>query len=100
GALAAGHHLGALLDRVGDVRLDLLDRLHVDQRPDDGTRPSGLIRRLFWIFNNGPCCSSPVSRLQSRKFSCKRPAGNASKLLSPISDAAPKPLYSPPRTMR
>jgi hypothetical protein len=25
GALAAGHHLGAPLDRVGDMRLDLLD---------------------------------------------------------------------------
>ena len=33
GALAAGDHLGALLDGVGDVRLDLLDRLHVDQGP-------------------------------------------------------------------
>src|SRR5438552_6851480 len=38
GALAAGDHLGALLQRVGDVRLDLLDRLHVDQRPDHRTR--------------------------------------------------------------
>jgi hypothetical protein len=28
-ALAAGDHLGALLDRVGDVRLDLLDSLDV-----------------------------------------------------------------------
>src|SRR5258708_32767084 len=38
GALAAGDHLGALLDGVGDVRLDLLDRLHVDQGADHGTR--------------------------------------------------------------
>jgi hypothetical protein len=38
GALAAGHHLGALLDGVGDVGLDLLDRLHVDQWADHRTR--------------------------------------------------------------
>jgi hypothetical protein len=38
GALAAGDNLGAFLDRIGDVRLDLLDRLHVDQRPDHRTR--------------------------------------------------------------
>ena len=38
GAPAAGDHLGALLDSIGDVRLDLLDRLHVDQGPDHGTR--------------------------------------------------------------
>jgi hypothetical protein len=38
GALAAGDHLGALLQGVGNVRLDLLDRLHVDQRPDDRAR--------------------------------------------------------------
>jgi hypothetical protein len=37
-ALAAGDDLGALLNGVGDVRLDLLDRLHVNQRPDHGTR--------------------------------------------------------------
>src|SRR6516162_7094675 len=37
-ALAAQRYLGAFLDRVGDVRLDLLDRLHVDQRADHGTR--------------------------------------------------------------
>jgi hypothetical protein len=30
--------MGALLDGVGDVRLDLLDRLHVDQWPDHRTR--------------------------------------------------------------
>src|SRR6516162_10368735 len=36
--LAAGYHLGTLLDRVGDVRLDLLDRLHVDTRPDHRPR--------------------------------------------------------------
>ena len=36
--LAAHRHLGAFLDRVGDVGLDLLDRLHVDQRPDHCTR--------------------------------------------------------------
>ena len=30
--LAAGDDLGALRQRVGDVLLDLLDRLHVDQR--------------------------------------------------------------------
>jgi hypothetical protein len=40
GMLAAGHDLGAFFDRVGDVRLDLLDRLHVDQRPDHPTRLS------------------------------------------------------------
>jgi hypothetical protein len=38
GALAAEDDLGALLDRVGDVRLDLLDRLHVDQRADHRAR--------------------------------------------------------------
>jgi hypothetical protein len=38
GALAAGNDLDALLDGIGDVRLDLLDRLHVDQRADHGTR--------------------------------------------------------------
>ncbi len=38
GALAAGDDLGAFLDRIGDVRLDLLDRLHFDQRPDHRTR--------------------------------------------------------------
>jgi hypothetical protein len=30
--------LAPFFDGVGDVRLDLLDRLHVDQRPDHGTR--------------------------------------------------------------
>jgi hypothetical protein len=43
GALAAGDDFGDLFDRVGDVRLDLLDRLHVDQRADNGRtrrRPS------------------------------------------------------------
>jgi hypothetical protein len=30
--------MGALLDGVGDVRPDLLDRLHVDQWPDHRTR--------------------------------------------------------------
>jgi len=35
GALAAGDDFGAFFDSVGDVRFDLLDRLHVDQRPDD-----------------------------------------------------------------
>ena len=38
GALAAEDHLGAFLDGVGDVRLDRLDRLHVDQRADHRTR--------------------------------------------------------------
>jgi hypothetical protein len=38
GALAASDNLGALLDGVGDVRLDLLDRLRVDQRADRRTR--------------------------------------------------------------
>ena len=32
-ALAAGDDLGAALDRVRDVLLDLVDRFHVDQRP-------------------------------------------------------------------
>jgi hypothetical protein len=47
GPLSAGDHHGALFDRVGDVRLDLLDRLHVDQRPDHGTRlePVGNLHR-------------------------------------------------------
>ena len=31
--LAAGHHLGTLLDRVDGVGLHLLHRLHVNQRP-------------------------------------------------------------------
>jgi ParB family chromosome partitioning protein len=35
---AAQDDLGALLDGVGNVRLDLLDRLHVDQRPDHRAR--------------------------------------------------------------
>jgi hypothetical protein len=35
GPLAAGHDLGALLDAIGDMRLDLFDRLHVDQWPND-----------------------------------------------------------------
>jgi hypothetical protein len=38
GPLAAGDDFGAFLQGVGDVRLDLLDRLHVDQRPDHRTR--------------------------------------------------------------
>jgi hypothetical protein len=38
GPLATGHHLGALLDGIGDVCLDLLDRLRVDQRADHRTR--------------------------------------------------------------
>ena len=33
-ALAAEQHLGAVLARVGDVALDLLDARQVDQRPD------------------------------------------------------------------
>ena len=46
-ALAAGDDLGALLDGVGDVRLDLLDRLHVNQRADHRTRlePVGDLHR-------------------------------------------------------
>ena len=31
GALAAGHHLGAHFDRVGDVRFDLLDRFKSEE---------------------------------------------------------------------
>jgi hypothetical protein len=40
--LVAGH-----LQRVGDVRLDLLDRLHVDQPPDHcaGLEPVGDLYR-------------------------------------------------------
>jgi len=38
GAIAAGDDFGALLQRVGNVRLDLLDRLHVDQWPDHRAR--------------------------------------------------------------
>jgi hypothetical protein len=34
GALAAGYNLGAFLDGVGDVCLDLFDRLRLDQWPD------------------------------------------------------------------
>jgi len=47
GALAAGDDLGALLDGVGGVRLDFLDRLHVDQRADHRTRlePVGDLHR-------------------------------------------------------
>src|SRR5438270_7670192 len=47
GPLAAGDHLGALLQGVGDVRLDLLDRLHVDQWPDHraGLEPVGDLHR-------------------------------------------------------
>jgi hypothetical protein len=47
GPLAAGDDLGALLDGVGDVRLDLLHRLHVDQRADHRTRrePVGDLHR-------------------------------------------------------
>jgi hypothetical protein len=47
GPLAAGDHLGALPDGVGDVRLDLFDRFHVDQWPDDRTRlePVGDLHR-------------------------------------------------------
>jgi hypothetical protein len=47
GVLAAGDHLGALLDGVGNMRLDLLDSLHVDQRADHGTRlePVGDLHR-------------------------------------------------------
>jgi hypothetical protein len=42
GALAAGDDSGGLLDRVGDVRLDLLDCFHVDQGTDHrpGSNPS------------------------------------------------------------
>src|SRR2546430_4327573 len=36
--LAAGDNFGALLDGVGDVRLDLFYSLHVDQRADYRTR--------------------------------------------------------------
>jgi hypothetical protein len=54
-ALAAGDDLGSLFHGVGDVRLNLLDRLHVDERPDHGTRlepvgdlrwPGGSAKRL------------------------------------------------------
>jgi hypothetical protein len=47
GALAAGDHLGAFLHGIGDVRLDLLDRLHVDQRADHraGLEPVGDLHR-------------------------------------------------------
>jgi len=34
----AGDDLGAFFDGAGDVRLDLLDRLHVDQGPDHRAR--------------------------------------------------------------
>jgi len=47
GAFAAGDDFGAFLDRVGDVRLDLLDRLPVNERPDHRTRlePVGDLHR-------------------------------------------------------
>jgi hypothetical protein len=47
GALAAGNDLGALLDSIGDVRFDLLDRFHVDQGPDHRARlePVGDLHR-------------------------------------------------------
>src|SRR5258706_85649 len=47
GALVADDDFGALLYGVGDVRLDFLDRLHVDQRPDHRTRlePVGDLHR-------------------------------------------------------
>jgi hypothetical protein len=38
---------------------------------------SGPTETLFWTFSSGPCCSSPVSRAQSRRFSCNRPASSA-----------------------
>lgn len=38
GALAGGDDLGAFLGGIGDVRPDLLDRLRVDQWPDDRAR--------------------------------------------------------------
>ena len=38
GALAVGDKLGVLLDRGGDVRFELFDRLHVAELPDHRTR--------------------------------------------------------------
>src|SRR5262249_52657437 len=42
------------------------------------------------MFSSGPRCSSPVSRPQSLKFSCRRPAKSARELPSPNSVAAVK----------
>jgi hypothetical protein len=50
GALAAGHHLGALVDGVGDVRLDFSCRLHVNQRPDHRVGPTLGCTFLLTIF--------------------------------------------------
>src|SRR5205085_10011544 len=51
GALAAGDDFGTLLDGVGDVRLHLLDRLHVDQWPHHRTRlePVGDLHRTYGL---------------------------------------------------
>jgi hypothetical protein len=45
--LAAGDHLGAFLDGVGDVRLDFFDRRHVDEPTDHRTQlyPVGDLHR-------------------------------------------------------
>jgi hypothetical protein len=59
-APAAGHHLGAPPDRVRDMRLDLLDRLHVDQRSDHRTRlePVGDLHRTGGL--GQPLCKSII----------------------------------------
>jgi hypothetical protein len=59
GALAAGDHLGALLDGIGDVRLDLLDRLHVVFGTILTTDP---IWAIVWISvaSSGLAAASPV----------------------------------------
>jgi hypothetical protein len=57
-ALGAGDDLGAFFQSVGDMRLDLLDRLRVDQRADHRTRlePGGELHRasgLGQVFAKG-----------------------------------------------
>jgi hypothetical protein len=65
GALAAGDDPGALLDGVGDVRLDLLDRLHVDQRPDH--RSSNLSATFI-----APAVSASRRKYSLNPFTLKR----------------------------
>ena len=67
GALAAGDHIGPFLDRVGDVRLDLLDRLHVDQGPitAPGSNPSATCDLRAPLPLESCCLGGPGRRIVS-----------------------------------
>jgi len=95
GALAAGDDLGTLFDRVGDVGLDLLDRLHVDQRADHRTRLEvGDLQRACGV-------GKPLGEGNRRMPSCvNRSLRVGSSISARRTARSPDPLCKPWRRAR